>query len=1131
MKEKITKVLCIGAISVLTALSAHGIVLFQDNFNYPAGPIVTEAAPSWITPPTSAPTVGTTPDISANGANGVFIAGTNTATGDQPWALLTNGLAGMSFVLPASGWSTNTYPAGATIYYFASNAPVAAIYESFSLMANGPVTNAGYFNMLTGTNFSYGPRIFTTLTNATAGSYRVAIANGAAPANPTNGLVVPMDLTYGQPYTIVVRANLSAGTGTLWVNPVNETTATATVSPGTNLSASTLRGISVAANNSAAGVVAVTNNSGLCAVGLRNVGGNGALTIANMIVGTTFADVVPSSAGQNPPFVVTPPQAQTTYFGDTVTLSVVAGGDQGTIAYLWRTNGVPIADGSNPDGSTYTGSTSSTLTIANVGTDEGMSYSVAITNAAGGTASSAATLTVLTSQPTLAFVTQPTSLTITNGASANFSSVATAGGLPVSYQWYASSNNVSPLVPIPGQNGTNLTLLTSPVGTNLIKMVATDQFGSITSTNATLIVVPPAPVSATISFLRSLLNTTTWNTNAANTTNYTVIGTVTTWADMTVPGSTEFWMQDTNGAGITVFWNGAPASTNLPPAGAKVSVTGPLAVFNGLLEIEPTFSNPFQGVTILSTNNPLPAPLPLAFDPNFVANPTNMQKYTVGAYCVASNVFLTPGIISSANFPMTNGYLANQIYTYTFLNATNPIKGTNVTVKATNQNGQSFTVFYNSHTDVIGKTAPTGPVTIYGVMAIFNAASPFTSGYEFIPSRFADIIPALTFTNVLSNPARLGDNFTNSLSDSVVYPGETITISVSAGDPGGGTTTLTPGSTPVGAWGAAVGNGTTHATISFSFTASSLNAGNNYAVALASSYSSSGVTSTNTWNIYVPSTDEQQVYITEVFASPTSNTNSPAYNPLLRGVPDTNNIAVNDQYIEIANVSANSVPINNWRIVSGDGTLIHHFINGEVLTPGSSVVIYGGTLTSDPNPPTLPTGSSLAYLEPASAGAGLGLNSAGGAIAVYNNNYAINNNSGYLVDRVAYPASDSTNPSAFSRFPSLNNGLIPQAWISTNYVTPGAQYDGGSWSSPTKLPAGVLASVAYSNNTVSVSFIANTAQASTLWQAGNLANLPIQFQGHSEFQVINGKQFTNQPGLFQIANPPSTNQFYFITTQ
>jgi hypothetical protein len=736
------------------------------------------------------------------------------------------------------------------------------------------------------------------------------------------------NLTYGVSYPVVVRYNLAAGTSEMWINPANETATGTNIT--TTLSPASLHYLSVTAGATNNGTIVVTNlNGGICGFGLRDFNGAGGITLSSLIIGTTFEDVVPTSAGFNPPFVAVAPASQTTFVGSNVTLNVVAGGDPDTMTYLWLTNGVPISDVSNPDGSSFNGSATRTLTITDVGSAEGLHYSVAITNAAGGLVSGSGTLTVLTSQPTLAWAAQPSSASVTLGASATFTALATDSGLPVTYQWYYAGSAV------PGEVYTNFSIVNNALATNIVYVVASNQFTSITSTNATLTVVPPNPTVATIPYLRSLLDSTNFTINAANTTNYTAIGIVTTWTNMTTPGNSEFYIQDTNGAGIAVFWGGAPSSTNLPPAGAKVQVKGPVGVFDGLLEFEPTFGNPFQGVSILSTNNPLPAPLPLPFDSNF--NPTNMQRYVVGAYCVASNVFLDladgPTFGNNANDPLTNGYLANVINTYTFNKPTNNVSGTNFTVMATNQNNQTFIIFYNNHTDIVGKKKPSGPVTIYGVMGIFASSTPYLSGFEFTPSRFADIIPALVFTNVLSNPARLGDNLTNSYSDITLYPGESITISVVAADPGGGNTTLTPGTTPVGAWSAATGNGTRKASISYTYTAQASDVGQNYVLTLNGAYTSSGVTSPYAWNIYVPTADEQRVYISEVFASPTTNSAFPAYNPLKRPTPDTNNVSVNDQYIEIANYSADNVSLNNWSIVDGNGNLLHQFSGGETLTP------------------------------------------------------------------------------------------------------------------------------------------------------------------------------------------------------
>jgi len=317
-----------------------------------------------------------------------------------------------------------------------------------------------------------------------------------------------------------------------------------------------------------------------------------------------------------------------------------------------------------------------------------------------------------------------------------------------------------------------------------------------------------------------------------------------------------------------------------------------------------------------------------------------------------------------------------------------------------------------------------------------------------------------------------------------------------------------------GNWNITASGGLT-ATATFSFTATTNNAGTTFVPALTASYGSSGVTSTNTWNVFVPSADQQQVYLTEVFANPTKNTNSPAFNPLRR-LNDTNNVAVNDQYVEFVNLSPDTLPLEEWTLVDGNGTVRHTFLHGEQLPSGGSVVIYGGPFSNDPSLPGL-SGGSLSFLEPADQGGtpSLSLNAKGGVIALYDN-------LGHLVDRLAYPAGDTNNPSALSRFPTVNSGLVPQAFISTNYVTPGSQYDGGLWSSPTKVPTGVTGVQITYGNPLSLAFTANTTNATTLWKGSSVI---------TPFQVVTGQQFTNASGLFQVTNPPAGQQFYFITTQ
>ena len=89
------------------AVGAQAFVVFQDNFSYPNGPILTSAAPTWI------PGYGNanSGQIQISG-NQVVIPGTGTS--DQPRLYFTNGLAYASLA---------NYTNGGTIYI--SNATAA----------------------------------------------------------------------------------------------------------------------------------------------------------------------------------------------------------------------------------------------------------------------------------------------------------------------------------------------------------------------------------------------------------------------------------------------------------------------------------------------------------------------------------------------------------------------------------------------------------------------------------------------------------------------------------------------------------------------------------------------------------------------------------------------------------------------------------------------------------------------------------------------------------------------------------------------------------------------------------------------------------------------------------------------
>ena len=1038
MKSKLIQFISVITLC-LAAFSARASILLQDNFTYSDGFLPTNSV--------AFDSLGVWFKYSGNGSR-VPVSGGQLYLGESFSDDVTSPLTNAPYTAASA---TNV------------------LYSSFTVNFQiAPTNKAGgfYFAFFKDTNAgtTFKARVYALTNGVPAGDlalgmFRLGIANAAGTASVTN----TTDLSLHTTYTVVTRLILPIGYGgnptnlasTLWVT--SDTSSFNETSP------------SITATD-ASGTITVSDYA-FREPGAVTTPSAGAATMAldNLVVGTSFADVVPASAGANPPFIISQPQDLLNIFeGNNVSFSTEAGGD--APSYQWYTNTTPLA-----------GATNATLWLSNITVSAAGGYWASITNAAGSNYTRTATLTVSVNPIPPIITNQPASAIINLGDSTNFTVVA-GGANPLSYQWNFVSGGVTNLL----SGATHATLALSGVnysqaGTYFVTI--TNQFGITNSANATLTV--NAPPLLNVANLRATLDPTTYA--PTNTTSlFRVRGIVTTFTDMTASGSSSFYIQDAS-AGINVFWQYAPSSTNLPPAGALVEVVAPLANFYGLLELEPVFTNSLHSVTVISTNNPLPAPLPLPFDSATQNNPAIMEMLE-GSYLVATNVLLDS---SSGIFVSSSG--GEQI---------------------TNALGETFLLYINSYTDIPGQPKPAGPVTIYGVLGQYVKASPYTGGYEFTPSRYVDIVPVVRFTNVLQNLTRAGDLPTNNFVESVLRPGEKLTMNLTAADPAGGTVTIQPltGGLPASAgWARTTPASGLTATNSFHFQPVQNDAGTNYVVALSVTTSTYG-TFTNVWNVYVPTNFEQKIYISEFLANPTTDTNSPFFNPLKRTQATTNN-SVDDEYIEIANLSGTNVDLLNWSI-SDAVKMRLQFANGagygESLGSSNAIVVYGGPLNG--NAPNLP----VLNFPASESTAGLALNNTGTETIM------LRNGDGHLIDRVFYYGSDLSTNGSMSRFPTLTNSFVPQSYISTNLVTPGRQYDGGAWNLPTKVPTGVSGIAIVSGNPVTLSFTADTSVATTLWQADSLAN---------KFSVVNGLQFTNAAGVFYITNPPPAQQFYYITTQ
>jgi hypothetical protein len=145
------------------------------------------------------------------------------------------------------------------------------------------------------------------------------------------------------------------------------------------------------------------------------------------------------------------------------------------LSYQWRFNG-----------SNLSGQTAQSLTIGNAGTNDQGNYTVVVSNSAGSVTSVVATLTVNVFTPPV-ITSQPSSVTVNNGGTANFSVTAT-GSAPLSYQWRFNGQNLS------GRVNPSLTIAGATAGNaGNYTVVVSNPAGSVTSVVATLTVVAPPP--------------------------------------------------------------------------------------------------------------------------------------------------------------------------------------------------------------------------------------------------------------------------------------------------------------------------------------------------------------------------------------------------------------------------------------------------------------------------------------------------------------------------------------------------------------------------------------------------------------------------------------------------------------
>ncbi len=326
---------------VVSATLANATLLLTDSFSYPDGPLVTVSGGVWAHHSGSAGEVMVSSGrVLLNEANTEDV---NALLAGQPYA--------------ASG-TTNVFYASFTV--------------KFTSLPSG---GGAYFAHFKNSSTTFRARIWALTSGAALDRFRLGISSiDSSAASATNA----MDLRLNTDYTVVTRLvnSNSVTVSTLWINPTAESDPSISITESTS---------------------AFT----LVSYALRENTGEGALSIDNLRVGTSFADVFSSGSGQ-PPAITSQSPNQTVTNGASVTFSVSASGTP-PLSYQWQ---FTPASGVGAQGTNPPGAVSSDLTLTGVTFAQAGFYAAVVTNAAGSTISDPVALSVWSgSAPAFSYLT------------------------------------------------------------------------------------------------------------------------------------------------------------------------------------------------------------------------------------------------------------------------------------------------------------------------------------------------------------------------------------------------------------------------------------------------------------------------------------------------------------------------------------------------------------------------------------------------------------------------------------------------------------------------------------------------------------------------------------------------------
>ncbi|HEY0548819.1 MAG TPA: endonuclease/exonuclease/phosphatase family protein, partial [Verrucomicrobiae bacterium] len=318
MPVSVKYLIIVGVAALLGLSQGRAVVLLNEPFGYTNGPITNVSAGLWSNHS------GT--DGQVNVTNGeVSLTSSETEDVNVP-------LAGQPY--PAAG-ATNIFYARFTARF--TELPTAGG-SWFACFKDGSISG-------------FRCRIFALAGDPESGKFRIGLStannNSATQTNQT-------DLTLDMPFTIVVRLANTNSASRLWLNPSSE---------------------------SDPSLATTEANSTFTVAGfaLRQNSGMGSLALDNLVVGTSFTDVLSGTVG---PFITMSPVSQMIARGSNVTLTAAATGTA-PLRYQWLFNGSLVPSATN-----------TSLSLTNISLAQQGDYAFVVSNVVAAVTSAPAALTI-----------------------------------------------------------------------------------------------------------------------------------------------------------------------------------------------------------------------------------------------------------------------------------------------------------------------------------------------------------------------------------------------------------------------------------------------------------------------------------------------------------------------------------------------------------------------------------------------------------------------------------------------------------------------------------------------------------------------------------------------------------------